>query len=661
MAQSRPGGPRDLSRDSENAQTRRMKLSLELLTSANQADEPGNWLASALSAIAAELAAGYAALVVADGGRWNALAETAPARALPVDLLAEVLDREASRSQGNWVAGPLSSRAVSAEALVVYWPATPPPDALATVESLLPAVRAGFAAVRAGHQQIQRIRRLETILEIASQWYQTREIEPLLVQMAEAAARLLKADRASIFLWDRANHCLIGRPALGVKGGELRVADDRGVVGRVLQSGQPERVDSAAQPEAIDHSVDKELRYRTRTLLGVPLQARSGERFGVFELINKLSGAFTQEDQDALIELAAHAAAALQNVQDRQKLIATNRQIADQAAEGVQLIGECPAIQSLRSIVRRVAETDLAVLIGGENGTGKEVVAQSIHYLSRRRGQPFVALNCAAIPETLAESELFGHEKGAFTDAKDARPGKFELASGGTLFLDEIGDLSLNCQAKLLRVLEEKVMIRVGGSSPIPTDARVLAATNQKLAEMVQQKRFREDLYFRLNVVTLDLPPLRQRGGDILLLADHFLDGFCRRARRKLPELTAAARKRLVEHHWPGNIRELRNLMERLAYLTVGDVIEAEDLAFILSPRGPSALIDDLGRNLSDATARFQIEYIRRTIEQLGGNMSRAAERLGLHRSNLYRKMRQLGMDVPDPDPECRAPDRPVG
>src|SRR5208283_2538528 len=262
---------------------------------------------------------------------------------------------------------------------------------------------------------------------------------------------------------------------------------------------------------------------------------------GVFELINKLSGAFTQEDQEALVELAAHAAVALENVQDRQKLMATNRQIVEQAAEGVRLIGECPAIQSLRSIIRRVAETDLAVLITGENGTGKEVVAQSIHYLSRRRGHPFIALNCAAIPETLAESELFGHEKGAFTDAHESRPGKFELASGGTLFLDEIGDLSMNCQAKLLRVLEEKVMVRVGGSASISTDARVVAATNQMLAEMVQRKEFREDLYFRLNVVTLDLPPLRQRDGDILLLAEHFLNDFCRRARRKPPELSAAA------------------------------------------------------------------------------------------------------------------------
>ena len=251
-----------------------------------------------------------------------------------------------------------------------------------------------------------------------------------------------------------------------------------------------------------------------------------------------------------------------------EQLLAANRQIAQQAAEKVRLIGESPAIEALRSIIRRVADTDLAVLILGENGTGKEVVAQSIHYLSRRRDQPFIAVNCAAIPETLAESELFGHEKGAFTDAHEARAGKFELAAGGTLFLDEIGELSLGGQAKLLRVLEEKVLVRVGGSTPIHTDARLLAATNQNLADMVRAKRFREDLYFRLNVVAIDLPPLRERGGDVLLLAEHFLGDFCQRARRKTPQLTAAARKRLLEHPWPGNIRELRNLMERLAYLS---------------------------------------------------------------------------------------------
>ncbi len=339
---------------------------------------------------------------------------------------------------------------------------------------------------------------------------------------------------------------------------------------------------------------------------------------------------------------------ALENTQQFEQLLASHRRLVDLAAERVQLIGASPAIEALRSIVRRVAETELAILILGENGTGKEVISQLVHYLSPRRDRPFIAVNCAAITETLLESELFGHEKGAFTDAHDSHVGKFELAAGGTLFLDEIGDLSPSGQAKLLRVLEEKVVVRVGGSKPIHADVRVVAATNQNLAEMVRQKRFRQDLYFRLNVVTLELPPLRDRGDDVTLLAEHFLADFCRKGRRKQLRFTAAARKRLQSHAWPGNVRELRNLMERLAYLSPSEKIDAEDLAFILSPgaESPPWMVDNLP--LAEATDTFQIEYIRRTIDRAGGNMSLAAERLGLHRSNLYRKMRQLGMPTSD-------------
>jgi DNA-binding NtrC family response regulator len=270
-----------------------------------------------------------------------------------------------------------------------------------------------------------------------------------------------------------------------------------------------------------------------------------------------------------------------------------------------------------------------------------------IHYRSRRRQEPLVAVNCAALTETLLESELFGHEKGAFTDARELRRGKFELAASGTLFLDEIGDMSLAGQAKLLRVLEEKVVVRVGGSLPIPTNTRVIAATNQNLAELVAKRKFREDLYFRLNVVTLDLPPLRARGDDVLLLAEHFLQHFAALARRKPPKFTAAARKRLLTHTWPGNVRELRNLMERLAYLAPEeqDKLDAPDLAFILSPHAPAAGSLSLDLPLGEATEHFQTEYINRQIELLRGNMTAVAEKLGLHRSNLYRKMRQLGME----------------
>ena len=648
--------PRTLHSQGPTADPALLSLGADLLWQATQAETEESLLGWALPAIGALLGADHVALAGSAAGRWVTLAASGAARQLPMELLANALDREITVADAQWIAAPLASRAEEGEVLAVHLASKSPspvaPSAkkegkgLAAVAQIAPVLHQSLDNVRRRSRQQRRLRRLEAVLEIVGQWNQTSELEPLLIQMAEAASRLLQADRASIFLWDRPNHTLVGRPALGLPGGELRIRDDRGVVGEVIRTGQPRRVDAAIEPAR-----RRSQRRRPAPLPDAHVVVRSpawavGRIVRRFELINKLAGTFSKEDEEALAELAAHAAVALENAQDRRQLLTVNRQMAEEAAEKVRLIGESPTVEALRSIIRRVADTDLAVLILGENGTGKEVVAQLIHYLSRRRDQPFVAVNCAAIPETLAESELFGHEKGAFTDAHEARQGKFELAAGGTLFLDEIGDLSLSGQAKLLRVIEEKVLVRVGGSTPIHTDARLLAATNQNLAEMVRAKRFREDLYFRLNVVTLDLPPLRERQGDILLLAEHFLNDFCRRARRKTPELSAAARKRLMEHPWPGNIRELRNLMERLAYLSAEDRIEAADLAFILSPRGQAPSAADLSQSFVDATAEFQIDYIRRQIEQSGGNMSLAASRLGLHRSNLYRKMRQLGMET---------------
>lgn len=621
----------------------------QILWHASQTDDSPTYLAVALPVLSASAGGDAIALVAAQAGQWTPLAWAGTPRPLPADLLAEVMDRELGTTEGAWAATALPAQPGPSQALVLHCPAAiNPRRALVTLGTLLPVFQEGLAAVADRAQSRRRIRRLEAILDIANQWNRTRELEPLLVQMAEAATRLLSADRASIFLWDRRRRTLVGRPALGIKDGELRIPDDRGVVGRVIQSGQPLRVDAATEPAMIDRQVDAQTGYQTRSILCVPLRSRAGELFGAFELINKLSGSFTTEDEAGLIELAAHAAIALENVQDRQQLLSTSQQITEQVAGQVRMVGQSGAINALRSIIQRVATTDLAVLILGENGTGKEVVAQLIHYLSHRRQKPFIAVNCAAIPDTLAESELFGHERGAFTDAQETRLGKFELAADGTLFLDEIGDLSLSGQAKLLRVLEEKVLIRVGGSTPIHTDARVVAATNQDLAEMVRQKRFREDLYFRLNVVTLDIPPLRQRVDDILPLAEHFLADFSQKARRLVPTISTAARQRLEAHPWPGNVRELRNLMERLAYLSTEDTIETEDLAFILSPRGSLPTLAAPDQPLADATCQFQIDYIKRAINQAGGNMTQAAASLGLHRSNLYRKMRQLGMATPD-------------
>ncbi|MFO0788351.1 MAG: sigma-54-dependent Fis family transcriptional regulator [Pirellulales bacterium] len=566
---------------------------------------------------------------------------------VPLELAAEAIEQGRVVEDNGWFATPLvgASRALpmAEPGYVLLVRGT---CGASQVDTLASRISDALAIVERQSRADARVERLQAILEITHQWHQTNEMETLLTRMAEAATRLLEADRATIFLWDKANRTIVGRPALGIESGELRLPDDAGIVGHVVQTGEPRRVSGEHDAGDIDRAVDRQTGYRTKTLLCVPLNSPRGERLGAFEVLNKRQGAFTVEDQRGLTELASYASVALENTQQFAELLEQHEKLVEQAAQDTLLVGESAAIQAVRSTARRIADTDLAVLILGENGTGKEVVARAIHFGSRRRKHPFVAVNCAAITETLLESELFGHEKGAFTDAHESRAGKFELASGGTLFLDEIGDMSLAGQAKLLRVLEDKTIVRVGGSRPIVSDVRVLAATNQKLAELVRAKRFREDLYFRLNVVSLELPPLRERGDDVMLLAEHFLRQFCKKAGRRPPKFSAAARKRLEIHTWPGNVRELRNLMERLAYLSSGERIEAEELAFILSPAVGGASLIAAGRELNEATHEFQRKYIEQAIEQARGNVSQTAASLGVHRSNLYRKMRQLGMET---------------
>jgi Nif-specific regulatory protein len=607
------------------------------------AGDTATFLPRALPLVQRALGADFVALTVSVSGHWKTLDRCGTARTLPTSLLPDALDTDAPRSDGNWLAASLQGHTHSPEVVAAHFNSAAPPNSSKT-SRVIATLGQSLVAVRQRQHERSRIARLEAILQIAAQWNQTNEMEPLLTQMAQAATKLLSADRASIFLWDRPNHVLVGRPALGLPDSELRIPDTTGVVGHVVQTGQPRRVDAEIDSHEIARAVDKQTGYQTLTILCVPLRGSRGELFGAFEVINKRDGNFTAEDEEALTELASHAAIALENTQQLTELLATHRRIIEQAAQGVRLIGKCPAIAALQSTAGRVAATELAILILGENGTGKEVVSQLIHYMSPRRDKPFIAVNCAAITETLLESELFGHEKGAFTDAHEARAGKFELATGGTLFLDEIGDLSPAGQAKLLRVLEEKIVIRVGGSKPIHTDVRVIAATNQNLADMVRQKRFRQDLYFRLNVVTLELPPLRDRGDDVIMLAEHFMNDFCHKAHRKPVTFSPAAVARLCAHSWPGNVRELRNLMERLAYLLPGDRVDVDDLALMVMGGGEQPPLVALDQTLSAATDQFQMDYIKRAIERAKSNMSLAAEKLGLHRSNLYRKMRQLGM-----------------
>jgi len=313
------------------------------------------------------------------------------------------------------------------------------------------------------------------------------------------------------------------------------------------------------------------------------------------------------------------------------------------------LVGSSPAMDALRAAVDRAARAGARVLLTGENGTGKEVVARALHERSTRADGPFVKVNCAAIPKDLIESELFGHEKGAFTGAASRRVGKVEAADGGSLLLDEIGDMALEAQAKLLRVLEENEVERVGGSRAIPVDVRVIAATNQDLARAIEAGTFREDLFYRLNVVPIEVPALRDRLGDVPELVEHFRERFAEESGRPGPALTPEAIAALREWSWPGNVRELRNAVERLLIMTEGDRVEAADVRAMLAgarrpavPLASATADDDLPlRELLERTERRAIEQ---ALESAGGTIADAARALGMDRANLHRKMRRLGI-----------------
>jgi two-component system, NtrC family, nitrogen regulation response regulator NtrX len=337
----------------------------------------------------------------------------------------------------------------------------------------------------------------------------------------------------------------------------------------------------------------------------------------------------------------------VRNALHQRRLEAENRALRARVDRTQTMIGESYAMRQLREQVAMSAPTNGRVLIYGENGTGKELVARTIHALSRRRAATFVEVNCAAIPEELIESELFGHVRGAFTGAVSDRRGKFEVADGGTIFLDEIGDMSLKTQAKVLRVLQEQTMEPVGGTNRIKVDARVLAATNKDLQAEIRSGRFREDLYFRLNVIPIFVPPLRDRQEDIPLLADHFMADFAREYGRRLKTFESSARAVLQHYPWPGNVRELRNVIERLMIMVPGEIISPADLSFL----DPTALTrvavpDPAGprQSLHDARDQFERDLILRTLAEQQGNMSRTAEVLGVERSNLYRKMKAFGI-----------------
>jgi two-component system, NtrC family, response regulator HydG len=364
------------------------------------------------------------------------------------------------------------------------------------------------------------------------------------------------------------------------------------------------------------------------TAFGTVEEAVKAMKDGAYDFLTK---PFRREQLIKLIDKAL----------ERRELIEQNRdlkkQLEDLRAKG-QMIGASPSWRRMLMLIEQVADSSATILIQGESGTGKELVARTIHERSARRNGPFVAVNCAALPETLLESELFGYEKGAFTGAGGRKEGRFDLANGGTLFLDEVADLSLVTQPKILRVLQEGEFERLGGTRTLQVDVRILAATNQDLSEMVKDKRFREDLFYRLNVITVRVPPLREHPEDIRLLAQHYLRVYSAKNGRKLDGFTAEALERLEAYAWPGNVRELENLVERCVLLARKDRIDAEDLPEeVMGVKRPprDAILELIGTPLADIEQRLLDETLRIT----GGNKTQAAKLLGIDVRTVARKL----------------------
>jgi two-component system nitrogen regulation response regulator NtrX len=339
---------------------------------------------------------------------------------------------------------------------------------------------------------------------------------------------------------------------------------------------------------------------------------------------------------------------------DQRRLEEENVTLRNKVAKRFELVGTSPVMQRLRQLLATAGPTTGRVLISGDNGTGKELVARAIHQASPRRDRPFVAVNCAAIPETLIESELLGHERGSFTGATTQKRGQFEQADGGTLFLDEIGDMSLNTQAKVLRVLQEQQFTRVGGSKQIKVDVRVIAASNKNLAKEIEKGQFREDLFYRLNVLPIEVPPLRERKEDVPQLVHHFLRSHAEEQGLRVKEVSAPALGVLQAYDWPGNIRELRNLIERLLIMVSGPVIEAQHVESFLQTRpavaGSAVATGVLSTqpydSLRDARNAFEKDYIARKLREHNGNVSKTAEDLKIERSHLHRKIKLLGIEL---------------
>ena len=491
---------------------------------------------------------------------------------------------------------------------------------------------------------------LAALLEASSAINATLELPATLQEIAAAAARVLDAEASSVLLLDSIRQKLVFRAAVGNRAPILlgEAFDAKlGIAGRVASEGKPMLVPDVRQSPDFFSGIDDKSSFRTRGLVAAPMIYR-GVVVGVIEVLNRRNDApFGEHDLEVLQVFGNLAASSVSRAQAHEAVKRENRALRVNALPEDAIIGASESLRGVMALVERVATTNATVLLLGETGTGKELTARSVHLRSDRRKRPFIAINCAALPETLLESELFGHEAGAFTGATAQKLGRFELAEGGTLFLDEIGDVSHSTQIKLLRVLQEREFVRVGGTKTVACDVRIIAATNRDLKKAISAGEFREDLFYRLNVFPIQLPPLRERRDDIPLLAEHFVAMTAREMKRPAPALSAEALQCLVGYSWPGNIREMRNIIERAVLMSDAGVITPAHLPVEVAGK-TGAVVAESSNAGESSLAGFEKTMVLRALEAANWNQTQAAKALGISRDNLRYRIKKYYLKKPE-------------
>ena len=481
------------------------------------------------------------------------------------------------------------------------------------------------------------------------------DVNALLVRILESAMKLVKCESSSLLLVNKADKTLHFEVALGPKGAEAKsipVATKGSIAGWVYEHNQSLVIDDVPNDPRFYSGVQEKTGYITRNMIVVPMRVKN-VCIGVIELLNKADNQdFSPADLAIIEQLGNQASIAYQNAetyhQARDEINVLQANLT-QGAEFHPFIAKSAVVLDLLSVVEQASQTNSSVLLLGESGVGKELFAEQLHLKSSRAKKPFVRVNCAALSPMLLESELFGHVKGAFTDASTNRKGRFETADGGTLFLDEIGELPLELQVKLLRVIQSRTFEKVGSSETISVDVRIIAATNRNLEEMVKQGSFRSDLYYRLNVLPIFVPPLRQRKEDIEPLAMFFCRKFSVETKKKFLGFSQDALDALYSYYWPGNIRELENTVERACVLGTPPYIQASDLRLNIKNESAAVISETIAatgddRTLKTALNRFKKAYITKILEETSWNQTEAGKILDVQRTYVSRLMNELGI-----------------